>query len=103
LYEKIAPLDKSLAAWHWKEAATAWLKAGETAKSLAAAKKSDGSSPEKRSQMLTHFWHRGLGEVFLATGEKELATGHFERAIENTTIDGYLNDCRELLRQAKQR
>lgn len=101
LYEKIAPLDKHLAAWHWKEAAAAWLKVKDFDKALAAAKTSAASSPENRSQQLEHFWHRALGEVFLATGEPKLAVTHLQKAIDNTTIEGYLVDCRKLLEQAQ--
>jgi len=101
LYEKIAPLDKSMAAWHWKEAATAWLKLKQNDKALAAAKKSAESDPEKRSDLLTHFWHRHLGDVFLATGEAKLAIPQFEQAIETTKIEGYVKDCRASLAEAK--
>ncbi|MBC8868446.1 MAG: hypothetical protein H8E44_03470 [Planctomycetes bacterium] len=101
LYEKIAPLDENLAAWHWKEAASAWLKQGANDKALAAAKKATASTPEKRSKLLIHFWHRHLGEVFLATGEFKLAASHLEHAIENTDIEGYLRDCRGLLAEAR--
>lgn len=103
LYEKIAPLDENLAAWHWKEAASAWLKNGANDKALAAAKKAIAAKPETRSKLLTHFWHRHLGEVFLATGEFELAATHLEQSIENTDIDGYLRDCRGLLAEARRK
>jgi tetratricopeptide (TPR) repeat protein len=101
LYEKIAPLDENLAAWHWKEAASAWLKHGAKDKALAAAKKATAATPEKRTKQLTHFWHRHLGEVFLATGEFKLAVTHLEYAIENTDIEGYVRDCRGLLAEAR--
>ena len=68
LYEQIAPLDETLAAWHWKEAAAAWLLLGQKDKALAAAKKSAESPPEQRSELLAHFLHRNLADVFLATG-----------------------------------
>jgi len=103
LYEKIAPLDENLAAWHWKEAASAWLKNGANDKALAAAKKAIAAEPETRSKLLSHFWHRHLGEVFLATGEFEPAATHLEHAIENTDIDGYLRDCRGLLAEARRK
>jgi beta-lactamase regulating signal transducer with metallopeptidase domain len=103
LYQKIAPLDEDLAAWHWKEAASAWLKNGVNDKALAAAKKAVAAEPETRSKLLTHFWHRHLGEVFLATGEFKLAATHLEQAIENTDIDGYLRDCRGLLAEARRK
>jgi len=101
LYEKIAPLDENLAAWHWKEAASAWLKQGANDKALAAAKKATAATPEKRSKLLIHFWHRHLGEVFLATGEFKLAATHLEHAIKNTDIEGYLRDCRGLLAEVR--
>ncbi|MBI2479092.1 MAG: hypothetical protein HYV60_10805 [Planctomycetia bacterium] len=101
LYEAIAPLDESLAAWHWKEAANAWLQADDKARARAAAKKSAASKPEVRSQQLIYYWQRALGDVFLATGEPRAAIGHFEKAIENTKIDGYLNDCKSFLERAK--
>ena len=40
LLEQIAPLDKGLAAWHWKEAAQAWIKAKDKNRALIAAKAS---------------------------------------------------------------
>jgi beta-lactamase regulating signal transducer with metallopeptidase domain len=101
LFEKIAPLDEGLAAWHWKEAATAWIKLKENDKALAAARKSAASSPENRSQLLEYFWYRHLGEVFLATEEPKVAIVHLQKAIDNTMIEGYINDCRKLIEQAK--
>ncbi len=101
LYEKIAPQDDKLAAWHWKEAASAWLKSGEKKKALAAAKKSHESSPEKRSELLTHFWHKGIADVFLATDEASLAIEHYKKAIETTKIDGYIKSSKSGLEAAK--
>lgn len=103
LYEKIAPLDEKLAAWHWKEAASAWLKVKKNDKALAAAKKSAEAAPEKRSELLTHYWHRGLGDIFLATGEAKLAIPQFEQAIASTKIDGYIKDCNASLVEAKKK
>ena len=37
LFEKIAPLDTNLAAWHWKEAARAWLAVKQKDRAKAAA------------------------------------------------------------------
>lgn len=101
LYEKIAPLDEKLAAWHLKEAAAAWLKAGDKKKALAAAKKSAESAEEARSELLAHFWHRGLADVFLQTGEAKLAIPHYEKAIEKSNIQGYIDDCRKSLEEAR--
>lgn len=101
LYEKIAPLDPKLSAWHWKDAAEAWLKANDKKRALEAARKSAASQPEQRSELLTHFWHRSLGDVFLATGAPDLAVKHFEQAIQKTTIAGYVKQCQEKLAEAQ--
>jgi tetratricopeptide (TPR) repeat protein len=101
LYEQIAPLDAKLAAWHYKEAATAWLAGGDREKALAAAKRSAHSPPEKRSEILAYFWRRGLADVFLATGEPNLAIEHYLEAINNTTIEGYIKDCEKLIDDAR--
>jgi tetratricopeptide (TPR) repeat protein len=101
LYESIAPLDESLAAWHLKEAADAWLKAGDNKKALAAANKSEESKPEARSEQLTYFWHKGLADTFLKAGDAKSAIPHYEQAIEKTKIEGYLKDCQAKLAEAK--
>lgn len=101
LYEKIAPLDEKLAAWHWKEAATAWLQAGNKTQALDAARKSNESQPEQRSDVLAHFWHKGLADVFLSAGEPKLAIPHYEKAIEKTNIQGYIDASRNKLEEAR--
>lgn len=101
LFEKIAPLDSGLAAWHWKEAAQAWIKAKDKPKALAAAKASVAAGPEKRGELLLHFWHRALGQVFVEVGEPGMAIEHFEAAIANTKIEGYIKDCQGELASAK--
>ena len=103
LYEQIAPLDKTLEAWHWKEAAAAWLKLKQNEKALAAAKKSIESTPEKRNELLAHFWHRGLADVFLAVSEPKLAIPQYEKAIETTKIEGYVKDCKASLAEAREK
>ena len=103
LYEQIAPLDKTLEAWHWKEAAAAWLKHKQNDKALAAAKKSEEATPEKRNEQLAHFWHRNLADVFLAAGEPKLAMPHYEKAIETTKIEGYLKGCKASLAEAREK
>jgi len=103
IYEEIAPQDEKLAAWHWKEAADAWLRAGKKDKALTAAKKSADSKPETRSELLTHFWHKKLADVFLETGEAALAVPHYEEAIAKTTIDGYIKDSQKKLAEAKEK
>ena len=100
LYETIAPLDAKLAAWHWKEAASAWSQAKDKPKALAAAKKADESAPEARTELLVHFWHKALGDIYLETGEPALAVPHYEKAIASTTIAGYLSATRLKLAEA---
>ena len=101
LFETIAPLDAKLEAWHLKEAAAAWLKAGDRARAVAAAKKSAAAPPEKRSELLTYFWHRGVADVLLDSGEPALAVPEYELAIATCKIDGYLKDCRAKLMDAQ--
>jgi serine/threonine protein kinase/tetratricopeptide (TPR) repeat protein len=93
LFEAVAARDASLAAWHYKEAAAAWIKAGDKEKAVQAAKASSASSAEKRSELLTHFWHRGVADAFFEAGEYALAIPHYDQAIATTTIEGYRKDC----------
>ena len=79
--EKEAEASPNQAASHLKDAAQLWLEAGEKAKAVATAKRSAGSPPEKRSELLTFYWHDGLGDVFLATAEPKLAVEQFEAAL----------------------
>lgn len=101
LYEKIAPLDDKLSAWHWKEAALAWIQVGDKKRALAAAAASAASTPEARSEQLEYFWRRALGDVFLGAGEPVLAIPHFQQALTKTKIDGYLQDTQKKLTEAE--
>jgi len=101
LFEQIAPLDKKTTAWCWKEAAHAWLKGMNKDRAVKAAKQSASSEPEKRSELLTFFWHKSLADTFLATDEPLFAIQHYEQALKHTTIDGYLRDCNAKLREAR--
>jgi tetratricopeptide (TPR) repeat protein len=101
LYEQTATRDEDLAAWHYKEAASAWLKAGEKTRALAAARLADAAKPEKRGELLEHFFHRNLADVYFETGEFAQAIPHYEQAIAKTKIDGYLKDCEKRLAEAK--
>jgi len=103
LFEKTAARDPKMAAWLWKEAAAAWQKGGDKDKAVAAARTSERSDPEARSDILAHYWHRGLADVFFAAGEFGSSIPHYERAIEKTTIDGYRKDCEQRLSEAKRR
>lgn len=102
LFEKIAPMDATLAPWHWKEAALAWMKDGNKTRAVAAAKSAIAAGPERRGEQLLHFWHRSLGQVLLDGGEPSLAIEQFEAAIKYTTIDGYLKDTQKELATARE-
>jgi hypothetical protein len=101
LFEKVAPSDPKTEAWYLKEAAAAWLKAGEKAKAVAAGKKSAAAAPEARSAQLTYFWRRGLGDVFLDAGEPKEAIPQYERALEATKAEGYIKDTKAKLAKAQ--
>lgn len=101
LFEAVAPADPKTEAWHRKEAAAAWLKAGDKAKAVAAARKSAAAAPEARSEQLTYFWRRGLGDAFLEAGEPKEAIPQYERALTATKIDGYVKDTKAKLAQAR--
>lgn len=101
LYEKLAALDPGQSPWCLKDAAAAWLKANDKPHALAAAKTAAAGAPDTRSGLLTHFWHRGLGEVFLAVGEPALAVPQLQKAVDTATIEGYKQDCARLLEEAR--
>ena len=101
LYEKIANLDKTTQAWHWKEAAAAWAKLGDKENALAAAKQSDASPPEERAGGLVHFWHKGLADVFMQVDQPKLAIPHYKAAIETTEIQGYIDSSKIALEKAQ--
>lgn len=103
LYEQLAKRETKQKAWYWKEAAVAWLKAGDKEKALAAARASEASPPEDRGGLLEHFLHRSLGDVFLQTGEPKLAIPHYEKALEKTDIEGYKTDVGKSLAEAREK
>ncbi|MDA1051209.1 MAG: hypothetical protein O3C40_12110 [Planctomycetota bacterium] len=101
LFEEIAPLNKDEEAWHHKEAAGSWLKAGQKSKALTAAKKADSMGPDARAQKSLDRWHSELGEVFLAAGEGKLAVKHYEQAVEKASAEFYKKKYAEELEKAK--
>ncbi|HEY2413016.1 MAG TPA: hypothetical protein VGI40_12275 [Pirellulaceae bacterium] len=72
-------------AWLLKDAATAWLEAGDKEQALATAQKSLAGPPENRNGQLNQMWHEGLGDVFLATGQPQLAVTEFEAALASAS------------------
>lgn len=79
--EKAAEASPRTAASQLKDAAQLWLEAGEKKQALAAAKRSADGPPETRSELLTFYWHDGLGDVFLAAAEPKQAVAQFEKAL----------------------
>jgi tetratricopeptide (TPR) repeat protein len=119
LTAKLESLDRELAAKHaaqleadaetaprtaasiYKDAATAWIEAGDKAQALAAVKKSLASLPEERGGQLVYHWRRGLGDALLAAGEPAQANEQYEAALADVTIDGYRKDTEKQLAEAK--
>lgn len=101
LYEKIAPQDKEKEPWHWKEAALAWLKAGEKEKALQAAMNSTKAGPETRP-LLPYYWNSELGDVYLELGNPMLAISHYEKALKATRIKRYLDITNKKLKEARE-
>ena len=99
--EKDAAAAPQTAAFTLKDAATAWLEAGDKPKALAAAKKSAASPPESRTDILVYYWRDGLGDVFLATGEPGLAIPQFEAALAATDLAPQKQATEKKLAEAK--
>ncbi|WP_254510934.1 tetratricopeptide repeat protein [Anatilimnocola floriformis] len=79
-HEAAAAAATQLQAWHWKEAALAWVDANDKEKALIAAKKSASAPPEMRSDILAFYWREGLGQAFLKAGDAKSAITHLEAA-----------------------
>lgn len=103
LYEAAAVADAGSAAWHWKEAAAAWLKSGDKERALVAAQASSASAPERRSELLTHFWHKGVADAFLEAGAPALAIPHYEHAIASAKVEGYRSASEAKLAEARKK
>jgi tetratricopeptide (TPR) repeat protein len=99
--EKDAASAPQTAASTLKDAATAWLEAGDKPRALAAAKKSAASPPESRTDLLVFYWRDGLGDVFLATGEPALAIPHFKAALAAIDLAGQKQATEKKLAEAK--
>lgn len=99
--EKDAEAAPRTASWHLKDAAVAWLEAGDKTKALAAAKKSASGPGEQRSAGLTFYWREALGDVFLQTGEPALAAVQYEAAKTSAITDSYRQKVEKKLEEAK--
>jgi tetratricopeptide (TPR) repeat protein len=99
--EKDAESAPRTSASHLKDAATAWLEAGDKTKALAAAKKSVAGPPEQRTPILAYHWRSGLGDVFLQTGEPQLAISQFEAALASTDQPALKKSVEKKLSEAR--
>lgn len=100
LYEEIAPLDETTHAWNLKEAASAWLKLNNKKEALRLAKAAEKTPAESRNDQLTHFFERGLGDIFMAVDQPAAAIPHYKIALEKTTIPGYVDATKTSLEKA---
>lgn len=96
-----APEKPREATWYYKEAALKWSRAGNKEKALANVQKAEELGPEKRNDLLAHYWHRDMGEIYSTLEDFKTAIPHLENAIEKTDIEGYKQKCQKLLDQAK--
>lgn len=99
--EALVAIDPKQATNHWKQAAIYRVRAAQPTKAIEDAKQAELSGPDKRSEILEHFWHAQLGDVYLQAGAPEDAVRHFERAIATTTTAGYKTACEKKLAEAK--
>ena len=101
LFLKIAPEEKATQAWHMKEAASAYAKAGETDKAMKVLKSLEKVAPEKRNDQLTHYYHRQIADLYTELEQFAKALPHYEIALKKTTIEGYINDMRAAIESTK--
>ena len=100
-HEAAAAAATQLQAWHWKEAALAWVDANDNDKELAAAKKSASGPPEARSDLLAFYWRDGLGQAFLKAGDAKAAITQFEAAAAIAPSKNHKDDVEKKLAEAK--
>ncbi len=100
-FEALAIQEPQLASVHWKDAAAAWIRADDRKKALAAAQNAEAAGPDNRNDLLTHFWHKGMGDIYMDLDQPKQAVPHLELAIKKTTIAGYIKACEEQLTKAR--
>jgi tetratricopeptide (TPR) repeat protein len=100
-FEGLARDQPANAAAHWKDAAAAWLRADKKPKATVAVKNAEAAGPDTRNDLLAHFWHKGMADIYLELEQPKQAIPHYENAIKKTTIAGYIKTCEEQLAKAK--
>lgn len=98
--EKDAESAPRTSASYLKDAALAWLEAGDKEKALAAAKKSAAGPPESRP-VLSFYWHDSLGDVFLKTGAPQEAVAQYEAAIAVAFSENHRKGVEKKLDEAR--
>jgi tetratricopeptide (TPR) repeat protein len=99
--EKEAETAPRMAATLLKNAAQAWLEAGDNAQALAAAKKSASTPAESQTNVLKFQWHDGLGDVFLKTGAVQEAVTQYEAAVAAAFSDIHRKGAEKKLEEAR--
>ncbi|WP_442510138.1 tetratricopeptide repeat protein [Novipirellula sp. SH528] len=100
-YQQAAALDTTTESWNLKEAASAWLKAGDRDKAMEMVKQAEKLPAESRNDSLAHFFHRHMGDLYTEFGKPDLAIPHYEVAVQKTTIEGYRTDTQKSLDEAR--
>ncbi|WP_372723338.1 tetratricopeptide repeat protein [Novipirellula sp.] len=100
-YQECAELDTATKSWNLKEAANAWLKAGNREKALEMVKRAEKLPAESRNDSLAHFFHRHMGDLYIEFQMPDKAIPHYEIAIQKTTIEGYKSRTQKSLDDAR--
>lgn len=103
IYEQLVDKDSKLAGYYLKEAAMARMKLGEKDTALILARRAVEAGPDTRTEQLTHFWSRQLGEFLLEHGEPAEAIPLLKQALKTTQIEGYLKDTQAKLEEAQKK
>lgn len=99
--EKSADADERTAASNWKDVAKTWLEADDKEKAKAAVEKSLKARPEARSELLTMYWHDGLGDVYAEVGETAKAIEQYELAITKVASEPRKKPFRDKIEKLK--
>lgn len=99
--EKSADADERAAASNWKDVAKTWLEADDKEKAKTAVEKSLKARPEGRSELLTMYWHDGLGDVYAEVGDTAKALEQYEKAIAKTPSEPLKRPLRDKIEKLK--
>ncbi len=100
--ERQAEENKMISAWLWKNAAIAWLEAEDPPRSQESRRRSLQAPPEARTELLTMMWREGLGDVFLAAGDKPAAMREYTEAVKVAPSDALRKNVEKETRRSRQ-